>query len=339
MVGARSPLVISYKLTLFRDLYSNARYVFDVSGLCAPVAILCARVALHSVAVHCDRLSLFGASAMAAPAAASGSVGDHIVQEVRKRITFVTTQVALGLPKDKLMAEQTHALSVAIRATENITMDDASAVGMELASGPWTADQRATLATVLSDKVVSGDDRGGSRRSGGSGVARKQQQMNSVHRFFTYADWTAFRDASLSLDAKMDVMVDRLWKLGATCPSESLQKRALATLLAVGLPGELQSGVTAENKVAWMKTIQQKIKAIDEIKPWPYQHIVTYPHDPRHIPVSVFRFAYADTEPIECPVPEANLQYLDYCNKHLDRRDTSQGVQAEVCARLARSQR
>ncbi len=135
-----------------------------VVGVCHCVV----RVALHVAVVRCDRLSSLGASAMAAHVAASGSVADHLVQEVRRRITFVTTQAAPVIPKDKLMSEQTHALSVAIRATANITLDDASAVGMELTLGPWTDDQRTTLATVLSDKAVSGTDRGGSRLSGGT---------------------------------------------------------------------------------------------------------------------------------------------------------------------------
>ena len=78
-----------------------------------------------------------------------------------------------------------------------------------------------------------------------------------------------------------------------------------------------------------------EINAIDEIKPWPYQHIVTYPHDPRYIPASVFTFAYADSEPVECPVPEVNLQYLGYCNKHWGRRDTHKEFKAKPALALA----
>ncbi len=49
--------------------------------------------------------------------------------------------------------------------------------------------------------------------------------MNSVHRFFTEADWAALRDTSLSLDAKTDVMVDRRWKVGGAPAHRNRSRR------------------------------------------------------------------------------------------------------------------
>eukprot|EP00959_Pyramimonas_sp_CCMP1952_P153708 3215867-Pyramimonas_sp.AAC.1 len=79
------------------------------------------------------------------------SVADTLIADIRTRVQFVLAQAAAGLNQDQLLTSQAHAIALAIRQQRGISMDVAAAVTREVVTGPWSAEDKTRLATVLSN--------------------------------------------------------------------------------------------------------------------------------------------------------------------------------------------
>eukprot|EP00959_Pyramimonas_sp_CCMP1952_P406972 8529461-Pyramimonas_sp.AAC.1 len=93
----------------------------------------------------------------------------------------------------------------------------------ELNVGPWSADHKLAMATILSDKVSEPVD---------GSSSRPQQYCDNLNRFFTEDDWAALSNPTFARQAKVGTVTARVYKLGMICPSQKLQKACAALVMA-----------------------------------------------------------------------------------------------------------
>ncbi|CAK0788088.1 unnamed protein product [Prorocentrum cordatum] len=213
-------------------------------------------------------------------------VSDNLIATLRSWVSLVASQTAAGIDRDSLLVAQSDAFLVDLRNAGPLTIDDISAVSTELSSGPWTQEQMARLATAVGNS-------GGQPKQK---AARENQTMNYVESCLTDHDWTCVQDAGLSVEAKLQVLAERLWRLGVTCPSIPLVKRVVAIVTLCGLPAE-SDGATPDTKKKWCTTLKGYIKGLDKQQTWPGQHIKRYVDAPSDLPTAVYDYAYSDGAP------------------------------------------
>ncbi len=253
------------------------------------------------------------AAPVAAPMAADvPELAQRLVNDVRERVNFIGVMAAAGQDRKAIIIEQVSTLVSEFRNYAGVDMPTVTTVTMELNRGPWSESQRAAMASALNEARQHGAVRGGRRSQGGSGGARSQQQMPHIHHFFTPSDWAYFQDESIAVKPKVEHMATRLFRVGCTCPSESIKKRALGILMAIGMPRAQAEGASAEMKRQWMVDLGETIKRLDDQTAWPGQHIKRFPMVPADLPPSVREYAYpnADDQPT-APPAVITMQYLD----------------------------
>jgi hypothetical protein len=253
-----------------------------------------------------------------------------LVSELNRRVAFIGKQTQLGMSEAVLLADQAQSFQVTVMNTPGVDMDCATAVSEAIMSGPWTQEQRTSMASVLGDRVAKGDVMAG-KKAGGKGPARAQQKMHYILNFFTASDWEVFGNSDYSVNAKLERMAQRLWRLGVTCPSESLRKRGLACLFLLCPDNSEIVNATSVTIQSWVVFVRTYVKGLDEKHTWPYTHIETYPLDPSKLPQPVRAFAYEGEEPA-MPPPQVILGKLNPLEKQLCARDTHRGLKGPTDA-------
>eukprot|EP00959_Pyramimonas_sp_CCMP1952_P023814 499608-Pyramimonas_sp.AAC.2 len=108
------------------------------------------------------------------------SVAQKLIIAIRSRVQFINEQAAAGVPREQLMQLQSDAIRAAITQAPRLTVDESTMIMGELNVGPWSADHKLALATILSDKVSEPVD---------GSSSRPQQYCDNLNRFFTEDDW------------------------------------------------------------------------------------------------------------------------------------------------------
>eukprot|EP00959_Pyramimonas_sp_CCMP1952_P146747 3071819-Pyramimonas_sp.AAC.1 len=250
---------------------------------------------------------------------ASPSVAEALVQMVRQRVIFINAQVAAGIPKEVLLSEQAHALQVAVKATANVTVEVATQVSQEVAAGPWTAEQKVMLASALRSAMEL------SKSGKSSGVVRVQQYCDSIHNFLTASDWNAIQNPDLTVPPKLQVLAQRMYRLGLVCPGNGSLKRAFGIILDVGVP--TGTTMSADEMKNHMGKIRSMIKGLDNSARWPFDHIKRYPDTPTSLPPSVLDFAYHDGPAVE-PPDVVTKQSMDMHDENLGYRGSHNSIKA-----------
>eukprot|EP00959_Pyramimonas_sp_CCMP1952_P372973 7810668-Pyramimonas_sp.AAC.1 len=90
-----------------------------------------------------------------------------------------------------------------------------------------------------------------------------------------------------------NVIANRMFLLGLSCPCEDLLKRATAVLIVTSQSGHR---VEPSEYVKYAKLIKTTIKANDMNAKYkyPFDHMETYPVNPNDLPSAIYRHAYAD---------------------------------------------
>eukprot|EP00959_Pyramimonas_sp_CCMP1952_P310002 6487301-Pyramimonas_sp.AAC.1 len=214
---------------------------------------------------------------------------DSMLTAVRQRAAFINAQVAAGVPGPALLDTQTRSLANYFRSVRSMTHDAATALTQELNRGPWTATQVASLAQVLGDSIITPGTQSG---------PRGQQKNPTLQNYFTEADWVQFSDRGTSIVAKIKIMANRYYCIGASCPGEKMLVRGINILTEVGLCEEEKSSIDASIFKRWCHELQSEIKTFDRIRPkFPGTHIILYPPGPDGLDAAAWAFAYEDGQP------------------------------------------
>ena len=70
------------------------------------------------------------------------------------RVAFIESQVLLGVSRGEAVQSQHEALLAALKGSGAMTPEDATAIGKEWRTGPWTADQLREIAKVANDALT-----------------------------------------------------------------------------------------------------------------------------------------------------------------------------------------
>ena len=116
----------------------------------------------------------------------------------------------------------------------------------------------------------------------------------------TPTDWRTLR-SKVPWSAKLTCLVDRANSIGCTHPDEQCFKWMLAMLLCTCY-SELPSPKERYNKLQELKSC-----AWTERKPYPYDHLLTYPQDIKDLPHHMWQHAYAAEAPLKVELPGVNL--------------------------------
>ena len=113
----------------------------------------------------------------------------------------------------------------------------------------------------------------------------------------TEADWVVFRNPKASFHTKMTRLVERLNLIGCTHPNCQTQRWMLAMLIASHYPEPPKPNEVYDKL--------QDLKAVVacERKPFPFQHITTFPEHITDLPPEVIAYAYADGPPVVVELP------------------------------------
>eukprot|EP00959_Pyramimonas_sp_CCMP1952_P202417 4232706-Pyramimonas_sp.AAC.1 len=126
-------------------------------------------------------------------------------------------------------------------------------VTKEVATGPWSDDDKALIAAALSNAACDPQD---------GGLPRAQQTFKGPHNFLSASEWVGLQDMSLSFSAKLQIISNRTWRAGVSCPGQKAQARGVAPAVTMS-PGVDVTTATSQTFVAWMKQFQSNIKRPD----------------------------------------------------------------------------
>ncbi len=228
---------------------------------------------------------------MAAPAAPAPHA-ETLLSTIRQRVEFARNNGALGQNAATMMDQQVGALCVMLRGERHCTIEVGNAIASVLPPLGLSPDHNAKLASAISDAVAASiqPTRG----------TRCMQYCNGIHNYLTEADWEHLENHEVTIPPKCEIIGNRLWRLGITCPSPQLLKRCLALILTVGVPAD-SAPLTAELRKTYCKLIQSKVKTLDAASRWPGAHHRDYPDNPGALPPATLQFAYGETPPVHAP--------------------------------------
>ena len=185
---------------------------------------------------------------------------------------------------DTVRGTQKHTMCQNIRQLHNLTPEQATEMTRAINEGPWTNEDKAEFATVISDVMAKAAVSGGLTR-------RANQNIKTFHKYLSRKDVEVLADSSKSFAEKMDQIVCRLVQIRLWLPSEQCIKQIMKACLVAGLK------IDVSNHVAFIKGLKQSLKkkiagqSKDIALPNPM------PEDPRQLPQEIFREAYSDSDP------------------------------------------
>ena len=152
---------------------------------------------------------------------------DQLVLQLRNTTSFFASQ-ALILGGDALSdskAAMARSITAQIGSIAFLDVAGATSLNTAIQASSFDPPQKETLAKAVSTLMMSSASAATTRRS--------TQTLTDVQKFFTEQDWAVFNDKNASLDKKVLVMVERLWRLNLTNPSEHTIKHCVALLATV----------------------------------------------------------------------------------------------------------
>lgn len=207
-----------------------------------------------------------------------------IIREHTAIVTYIASQAALGRPTAAVQQNQFAVLSSKINNTKAITAEDATAMTNAFEQGPWSGQQKSTLATDVATKLSSAP-------TGSAG--RKTQTCLGFERFLTMKRMVVLKsDSSISL--KVEELAEASAAIGLRCPSEQTLARMTATVSVLGVGHRLDTAALHSIKCS----ISDRIKALDKRSPYHLAHTTTYPLSPKDLDEAMYNHAYADDGPI-----------------------------------------
>lgn len=215
---------------------------------------------------------------------------ESLAQEVIQRAAFVKAQVSVGIDSAQLMSAQVVAICSRLSAWKQLPVTDATRLTESISAGPWSAEQKSTLAAAIGEATV--------RMSAPTGT-RRLQHAPSIDRFFTAGDKEALT---------VNVVCRRAWLVGITCPSEKLSVRLAAIVAAVGMNGDQLS---PSSRLSLLVDVKSCLKQMDKDKRHPFPHLPALPASPSDLGPDRLAFAYGSADQVVAGLGDASSAAVD----------------------------
>ena len=176
-----------------------------------------------------------------------------------------------------------------IKALGGLVVQDASVLSSAIAASGFSAAHKAELANAVAA--------GASQAVVPEFKARKAcQTWTAVETYLTKDDWDTLQSTA-SRATKVAVLVDRLHKVGLTCPNEATVKHMVALVAAVHCPDAKANDL--HDMVLQVKTTLKGQQGHAVV----LQHLKTFPAAPADLPSAHYQNAYSDSTPCNCSIP------------------------------------
>ena len=146
-------------------------------------------------------------------------MAEQLLRQVRARLQYVDAQLAGGADEGMWLGKATDALEMAFRECGVCDLAELTEVTEEINKGPWSPHDRLRLATALSDNFARFENNGEVNK------AENTQTLDAPENYLTMPEWTSLQSPRLTELAKIEVLANRWYKLGLTCPNEQTLKR------------------------------------------------------------------------------------------------------------------
>lgn len=217
---------------------------------------------------------------------------EDVIEDLKNSNSFLASQVKAGLGVDEVQDAMFHAWKSKLEQIEAASMLDRTALSDALDSGPWSTDQKTTLARVLS--AIGGGGKPPKRRS--------MQKCPHFENFITEASWAKIRSPlQYSRVARCAAIATEAKRAGLHNPDEPTLYRMVA-VLAYGDPAS-SDDFTQLKVFDTMDELQTMVKSG---KPSDVPYISEYPTSPSQLP-DIFNDVYVDGMPLEVSIPELDI--------------------------------
>ena len=206
---------------------------------------------------------------------------DEVINDLRAVARFLSAQG--GDDIEGLLARQYTAVKARLDTMPNASAQQCAALTMAINEGPWSSEQKCSLAAVVA------------RTSAQTGKRRAMQTCMHFEQYMTMSEWQALRTRALRA-GKINQIAQRCWVIGLTCPTE----RTVQKIATVLITCEQEYGQHTEKEIFDIyQNLKNAIKHNDKHKPYPHQHVVNFPMSPLELPPEIFRYAYPEDGPVQ----------------------------------------
>ena len=241
-----------------------------------------------------ELLAFFSLRCMATASAAASAAA--MVRDLQNMRGFVDVQVGGGRDRTVVVQCQLEALKMRFQHRDcSLTTGQATELGEAVNAGPWDDNQKSELHEII-DRLLA--------KSAAAGCKRRQmQRLSRFENWQTAPEWKSIRSKQVTLQAIIAQVASRMWSLGLTCPSEKDTTLRAAIIIASC------QGDTSTAKVSDIfNSLKVSIKANDEARRYPYQHLADYPESPLDrsggFTKEMYDYAYPDSDdpPVEVSI-------------------------------------
>ena len=181
------------------------------------------------------------------------------------------------------------------------------------AEGPWSSDQRDSLARALMDRVAQSSSTAAVPQS-----AARCQRLMSWYNYMTPRDHEVLADPATSDYIKCATIKQRLVSIGCVSLSERTYEHVVR--VSVQMCETRRTPVDMYGFLTELKRLMEPVHA-----PHRSHHINQYPDEPKDLPQAVFDHAYTSGDPVP-----ATLAWHDHIEVPL--RGSNKHVRQAVCS-------
>jgi hypothetical protein len=222
----------------------------------------------------------------------------HMDKELRSVTSLIDAQKDAGIPKDVAMKSLVTSWKRRLSSLPPLQADQITTLTTAINSGPWCAEDRVALATMLLDKQDNNVAMGGPK------TRRSMQKCSRFENMITEREWRAVRTLGILPAAVIQILALRAWLIGIECPSEKECLKRMVAIYAFALRLDL-----AQTPILDVKTkLSAAITGLGTKRDVKLPFLTEYPVSAKDLPEDIKAYAYP--EPNQFPV-DVNFPELD----------------------------
>jgi len=213
---------------------------------------------------------------------------EEIAQELADVGELLTAQTDAGLDRTEVLQSLFNSWAGRLSMCARLSPKGKTIVTSAMQQGPWSADQKKDLASVILGGVASKT----------ANVRRATQKVVEFQNFIKIQTMVKLRDHKLSRASRMSLLAAEARNIGV----ENADEKTLYRLVQILAYCENNFEFSQEQVWQYMDQIQAFIKSVPRRKDLPY--LEHYPVTADLLPVELKRHAFASELPANMDIPE-----------------------------------
>ena len=200
------------------------------------------------------------------------AIDDELINEIRQAGAFVLSQTAiLGPSVSVVMDGQTKHIVELITAAPEMDSGIATAIGNTIQAGPWTSDQKQTMATAVAMRLQSAKPKSSTSRT------KQQELLQGFTTYWTQEFLSMIQSKSIQLWTKIQALATLCFALGLWHPTEKTVRHIIQCLVFFGMPenaGDHSTLYESSNR------FKKELKSVRQSASLPFAPPPLYPPNP-----------------------------------------------------------